>query len=91
MPHFDTRSAGANSAQTEGVTSDERIRNVLRRFIQRSYDLREFTREGLARETGVSVHTLDAIVSRDAAKQRRVAADQIISMIAPLSSAGYVA
>lgn len=91
MSHFDTRMTGGNSAQNEGVTSDERIRNVLRRFIQRAYDLRDFTREGLARETGISVHTLDAIVSRDAAKQRRIAAEDAFNIAYALGDATVAA
>lgn len=58
------------SVQSNAVTSDERIRNVLRRHIQRAYDLREFTRDSLERESGVKVCHIDKIISRDPIKRR---------------------
>lgn len=66
------------SVQNGGITSDEQIRNVMRRHIQRAYDRREFNRTQLEAESGVNVYTLDAIVSRDPAKHRRInAADAL--------------
>ena len=64
-----------DSVQSTAITSDERIRNVLRRQIQKAYDRNEFTRASLAEESGVNIHQIDAIVSRDKAKHRRVAAE----------------
>jgi len=66
------------SVQNGAITSDERIRNVLRRHIKRAYDNRDFTRLSLATESRVNVHTIDAIVSRDASKQRRVACEDAL-------------
>lgn len=77
----------SNSAQTGSLTSDERIRNVLRRHIQKAYDVRSFTRATLADESGVSVHQIDQIVSRDAAKQRRVAAEDALNLAYTLGDA----
>lgn len=77
----------SNSAQTGSLTSDERIRNVLRRHIQKAYDVRAFTRATLADESGVNVHQIDQIVSRDAAKQRRVAAEDALNLAYTLGDA----
>lgn len=73
-------SACSNSARTNSITSDEQIRNVLRRHIQRAYDNREFTRATLEAESGVSIHQIDQIVSRDAAKKRRVAIEDAFNL-----------
>lgn len=69
-----------NSAQSVSAASDEQVRNVLRRHIQRSYDRREFNRAQLEAESGVNVHTIDAIVSRDPAKHRRITAADALSI-----------
>lgn len=69
-----------NTAQSGSITSDERIRNVLRRHIQKAYDTRAFTRATLAEESGVNIYQIDAIVSRDLAKQRRVAAEDALNL-----------
>ncbi|HEX8414751.1 MAG TPA: hypothetical protein VF637_12825 [Sphingomicrobium sp.] len=76
-----------NSAQSGSITSDERIRNVLRRHIQRAYDNHVFTRAALAEESGVSVCQIDQIVSRDAAKQRRVAIEDAFNLAYTLGDA----
>lgn len=68
------------SAQSGSITSDERIRNVLRRHIQKAYDLRAFTRQTLAQESGVNIYQIDQIVSRDSAKQRRVSAEDALCL-----------
>lgn len=62
------------------ITSDERIRNVLRRLIKKAYDKHEFTRASLSQESGVNIHQIDAIVSRDVAKHRRVAAEDALCL-----------
>lgn len=72
--------ADNDSAQNSGVTSDERIRNVLRRHIQRAYDRHDFTRASLAEESGVSIHQIDQIVSTDPAKHRRVTAEDAFNL-----------
>lgn len=69
-----------SSVQSEGVTSDTKIRDVLRRQIQRAYDKRLFTRAQLEAESGVNVHTIDTIVSRDPAKHRRIAAEDALNL-----------
>lgn len=69
-----------DSAQSDAITSDERIRNALRRHIQRSYDTRDFTRASLATESRVNIYTIDAIVSRDPAKNRRVTAEDALCL-----------
>lgn len=68
------------SVQTSGVTSDERIRNVLRRHIQKAYDTRAFSRRSLADESGVDIYTIDHFVSRDVAKHRRIACEDALNL-----------
>lgn len=72
--------AEPQSVQSSGITSDEQIRNVLRRQIQKAYDKRLFNRATLALESGVNIHTIDAIVSRDAAKHRRIATEDSFNL-----------
>lgn len=69
-----------NSVQNEGITSDEQIRNVLTRHIKRARDRRQFTREQLAKESGVSVAQIDQIVSGSADKHRRVACEDAFNL-----------
>lgn len=78
---------GRNSAQIGSITSDEQIRNVLRRHILRAYDNKVFTRTGLADESGVTIHQIDQILSRDAAKQRRVAIEDAFNLAYTLGDA----
>ena len=74
-----------NSAQSGAILSDERIRDTLRRQIDRAYTVdRSFTRATLAAETGVNVYTLDAIMSRDPAKKRRVTMEDAFSIASVL-------
>ena len=68
------------AVRNTAITSDERIRNALKRHIRRAYDTREFTRETLARESKVSVCQIDQIMSGDAAKHRRVAAEDALCL-----------
>jgi len=75
MPHRN------NSAQSGPIVSDERIRNKLRERIHRAMHVeRRFTRETLATETGVNIHTIDAITSHDVAKHRRIATEDALSI-----------
>jgi hypothetical protein len=69
-----------DAVQSTAITSDERIRNALRRQIQRAYDKGDFSRASLAQESGVNIHTIDSIVSRDASKHRRVAAEDALNL-----------
>jgi hypothetical protein len=48
--------------------------------VQRAYDKREFSRETLSRESGVNIHHIDAIVSRDPAKHRRIASSDALNL-----------
>jgi hypothetical protein len=90
-----------NSAQTGPIVSDERIRDTLRRQIERAYNVdRSFSRATLASESGVSVHTLDQIMSRNPEKKRRVTMEDAFSIAqllgdravsALLSTIGYTA
>ena len=62
-----------NSARTPLVVSDERIRNVLRREIDRAINVdRDTTRAQLEADSGVNIHTIDSITTRDAAKHRSI-------------------
>ena len=79
------------SAQNRGITSDERIRNVLRRHIKRAYDRHDFTRQQLADESGVELHHIDAIISTDTAKHRRVATEDAMNLAYTLGDAAVSA
>lgn len=68
------------AVQSSAVTSDERIRNVLRRLIRKAYDRGDFSRASLAEDSGVSIHQIDQIVSHDPAKHRRVAAEDALCL-----------
>jgi hypothetical protein len=71
-----------NSAQSSPVISDERLRDILRRQLDRSINIdREFTRERLAEQSGVNVYTIDSIMSRDPAKQRRIKLEDAMSLM----------
>lgn len=71
----------ANSAQSSAVASDERIRNALRKEYQRAVNIdRSTTRAQLAADSGVCVHTIDGIMSQDKAKNRRVRAEDALSI-----------
>lgn len=76
----------SNSAQSEPIVSDATIRETLRRQIHRAINMppRSFTRPTLAKESGVNVHTIDAILSRDSGKHRRVALADALSIAAVL-------
>lgn len=69
-----------NSAQNIGITSDEQIRNVLRRHIKRALDRRDFTRMTLANESGVGLAQVDQIISSDPAKHRRVTCEDALNL-----------
>lgn len=70
-----------NSARTPLVVSDERIRNVLRREIDRAINVdRDTTRAQLAEDSGVNIHTIDSITTRDVAKHRRIAIEDAFSL-----------
>lgn len=72
---------GNNTVQSGAILSDERIRDMLRREYDRAVNIsRSTTRTQLASDSGVSVHQLDALVSRDPAKQRRVTASDALSI-----------
>ena len=79
-------SQSSNTAQSEPIVSDATIRETLRRQIHRAINMppRPFTRPTLAKESGVNVHTIDAMLSRDAAKHRRVALADAFSIAAVL-------
>lgn len=68
------------SVRNDAITSDERIRNVLRRHIRRVLDNNEHTRSTLAQESRVNIHCIDMILSRDPAKKRRVAAEDALCL-----------
>lgn len=70
------------SARTSAVVSDERLRNALRLQLDRAINIdRSFTRAELETASGVNIHTIDGILSRDPAKRRRVAAEDLMSLM----------
>lgn len=71
----------SNSVPSSPVVSDDRIRDVLRRELDRAINIeRTFTRQQLSVESGVNVHTIDAITTRDEAKQRRICMADALSL-----------
>lgn len=74
-------SARNESARNKQLVSDAAIRDVLRRELQRALHIEKtFTRQSLANESGVSIDIIDAIISRDAAKHRRLKIDDVFSL-----------
>ena len=70
-----------NDAQTTPLFSDERLRNVLRRQIDRIINIdKSRTRQQLADDSGVNIYAIDAIMSTDAAKKRRVSIEDAFSL-----------
>lgn len=69
------------SVQNGPTASDERIRNVLRREIDRAINIdRTLSRAELAEASGVNVHTIDSIKSTDTAKHRSIHASVAFSL-----------
>lgn len=76
------------SAQTSPAVSDEHIRNSLRVHIDRAINIdRRTTRNQLATDSGVNIYAIDAILSRDCAKKRRVAMEDGLSLAYVLGDA----
>lgn len=64
---------GSDAARTMPVVSDDSIRDALRRHISRTISIdRRFTRAQLAAESGVNIHTIDAMLAREPEKHRRI-------------------
>ena len=81
-----------NTARNGAIVSDERIRNALRHHIDLAINIRRTsTRAELARDSGVSIHAIDAILTRDVAKQRRVATEDAFSLAFTLGDAAVQA
>jgi hypothetical protein len=69
------------SVQNGPIFSDERIRNALRRQIDRAINVdRDTTRAQLAADSRVSIHAIDGILTQDRAKWRRVATEDAFSL-----------
>jgi hypothetical protein len=69
------------SAQNGPLFSDERFRKALRRHIDIAINIdHTFTRQQLADESRVNIHTIDGILSLDPAKRRRVAMEDGMSI-----------
>lgn len=89
------------SVQSSPVVSDAMLREPLRLELDRAINIeRRYTRKQLAETSGVNIHTIDATLSRDPAKQRRVALEDAVSLAwvlgerainAVLSLIGFVA
>lgn len=70
-----------DAAQSVPTVSDERLRNALRRELHRAINVdRSTTRAQLAADSGVNIYEIDQILSRDKAKQRRVAGEVALSL-----------
>lgn len=74
-------SRGGTSAQTSRVCTDERLTNAIRLQIDRVINVeRTRTRAELAEVSGVNIYTIDAILSPDPAKKRRLKAEDMMSL-----------
>jgi len=69
-----------SSAPNHGATSDERIRNTLKRHIRRAFDRHDFTRAQLSEESGVGLSQIDQIMSGATDKHRRVTAEDALNL-----------
>lgn len=75
----------SNSVLSAPIVSDERIRNSLRRHYDVAVNIRRTTtREQLATDSGVKLTQIDAIMSQDVAKQRRLKIEDAFSIAATL-------
>lgn len=71
----------SNDVRNGPLFSDERLRNVLRRQIDRVINVEKSrTRQQLAEDSGVNIYAIDAIMSADAAKKRRIAIEDAFSL-----------
>ena len=71
----------SKSAQRSPLVSDVSIRDILRRELQRAISVeRTFTRSSLSTESGVATDVIDSIISRDAAKHRRLKMEDVFSL-----------
>lgn len=71
---------GDTSVQSRCIFTDEQIRNAVGKQIRLAYARKETTRAQLAADSGANVYTIDAILSPDAAKKRRVATEDAFSI-----------
>jgi hypothetical protein len=70
-----------NSVRTGPVVSDERFREEIRLELDRSINIdRRFTRKELAEKSGVNIHTIDQLLSRQVEKHRRIALEDAMSL-----------
>jgi hypothetical protein len=71
----------SNSVQSSPVISDARLREPIRRELDRAINIeRRLTRGELAEASGVNIHTIDQLLSRSPEKQRRVALEDAASL-----------
>lgn len=69
------------SVQSSPIVSDERVRDTIRRELHRAINVeKRFNRHQLAIESGVNIHTLDQLLSRNPEKHRRVALADALSL-----------
>jgi len=70
-----------NSVREEPIVSDARIRDVMRRLIDSAINIeRVTTRLQLSNDSGVNIHTIDALLSRDEAKHRPIRLEVALSL-----------
>jgi hypothetical protein len=75
----------SNSVREEPIVSDARIRDVMRRLVDSAVNIeRVTTRQGLANDSGVNIHTIDALLSRDEAKHRPIRLEVALSLAAAI-------
>ena len=69
-----------DTVQSAPIISDEMVREVLRKEIDRAYVGKLTSRAKLAEDSGVNVYQIDQIMSRQPEKQRRVAMGDALSI-----------
>ena len=71
----------AAAAQDAPMLSDARVRDTLRTLLHRTIHVeRLLSRTEIAEQSGVNVHTIDALLSRDPAKHRTIGAAVCLSI-----------
>lgn len=71
----------SESVQTSPVISDALLREPIRLELDRAINIeRRFTRTQLAESSGVNIHTIDAMLSRNPDKHRRLALEDAMSL-----------
>lgn len=71
----------SNTVREEPIVSDARVREVVRRILDRAINIERVTsRAQLANDSGVNIHTIDALLSREETKHRPIRLEVALSL-----------